>query len=306
MNIFKGKLQQLNAFNGRIRKKLSGLTVEITSLNTFSEVTIKKEKPFSGRWYEKTRFSGSVSRIPAIYRFLKAWSKFFSKHEAKATTAPAIPVEVDNAFVVETDATPSAHEAKCVTVDQKTRFSVFADLNGYRLALLKFIRDIRMKNNVRVIAADGRLAKFVKALKLKRTSAVAKADSAAIESRLNRVKNSVEATTITGEAECVQSNRVIQPNKTANAEAADGVDVTVNRAMATSCKATPFAWFLSVYTDGTLHIFQTISGVQSENTVEIDTEAESVYWANAFVRDGVADLVFAQTEPQTSGELELI
>lgn len=306
MNIFKGKLQRLNGFSGKIKKKLSGLTVEITPLNAFSKVTIKKEKPFSGRWYDKTRFSGSVSRIPAIYRFLKAWSKFFSKYEAKATTAPAKLIEIDTAFVDETDVKPSAHEAKCVTVDQKTRFSVFADLNGYKLALLKFIKGIRMKNDVFLIAADGRLAKYRKALKLNRKSKAEAADSAIIESRLNKVKNGVIAPAITGEAECIQFTEEMPNGKTATVETADTIGVNVSRAMVHSYKAAPFTWFLSEYTDGTLHIFQAVSGVQTGNSVEIDTESESVYWANALVRDGVANLVFAQTEPQTSGELELI
>lgn len=329
MNIFKGKLQQLNAFNGKIRKKTSELTVEILPLNAFSKVTIRSEKPFGGRWYDKIRFSGSVSRIPAIYRFLKAWSKFFSRHEAKAITAPAKLIEIDTAFVDKADAKTSAHEAKCVTIDQKARIVTSVNPNAYRRAALRFFHRILVKTDALAIAANGVVAKYRKRLGLlKRKARVFVADSAIIASRLNRVKNGVIAPAIKAEAECIQSNRVLQHGKTAtaesaeadcvqyirvvtndmtaNAEAAGGLVVGVNRAIADSCSVAPCVWFFPEYTDGTLQIFQSVSGVQSGNAVEIDTENESVYWANAFVRDGVANLVFAQTEPQTSGELELI
>jgi hypothetical protein len=329
VNIFKGKLQQLNTFNGKIRKKTSELTVEILPLNAFSKVTIRSEKPFGGRWYDKIRFSGSVSRIPAIYRFLKAWSTLFDKHEAKANAAPSILVEVDSAFSDKTDATPSAHEAKNVTIDQKARIVTSVNLNAYKRAALRFFPRVFMAHDSFAIAANGVVAKYNRLLgKLKRNVRVSTADSAIIESQLNKVKNGVIAPAIKAEAECIQSNRVIQHGKTAtaesaeadcvqyirvvtndmtaNAEAAGGLVVGVNRAIADSCSVAPCVWFFPEYTDGTLRIFQAISGVQSGNAVEIDTETENVYWANAFVRDGVANLVFAQTEPQTSGELELI
>jgi hypothetical protein len=326
-------------FNGEICNK-GGLFAQIhdhtvrffTKLQPTERVSAKianVDKPFNGRWYERVRFGGSVSRIPAIYRFLKAWSKFFSKHEAKAATAPAKLIEIDTAFVDETDVKPSAHEAKCVTIDQKARIVTSVNLNAYKRAALRFFPRVFMAHDSFAIAANGVVAKYNRLLgKLKRNVRVSTADSAIIESQLNKVKNGVIAPAIKAEAECIQSNRVIQHGKTAtaevaeadcvqyirvvtndmtaNAEAAGGSDMGVNRSVADSCSATPCVWFFPEYTDGTLQIFQSVSGVQSGNTVEIDTESESVYWANAFVRDGVANLVFAQTEPQTSGELELI
>lgn len=306
MKNFSGEIRTKNGLVAQIHDRTVRFFAKLQPEEKVSAKIEKIDKPFHGRWYERISFGGSVNRIPAIYRFLRAWSKFFSKHEAKTLAAPAIPIEIDTAFADKTDVTPSAHDAKIVSINQKARIARSVKLKMHWLALLKFIKGIGMKNNVRVIAVHGRIAKYRKALKLNRRTRVATADSSIIESRLNKVQNAIDATTITAEAECVEYTEEVPVGKTATAEAADGVDLRINRAMVHSYKAAPYAWFLSVYTDGTLHILQAISGVQSENTVEIDMEDESVYWANAFVRDGVADLVFAQTEPQTSGELELI
>lgn len=306
MKNFSGEIRKENGLVAQIHDRTVRFFAKLQPTERLSAKIAKVDKPFNGRWYDKIRFSGSVSRIPAIYRFLKAWSKFFSKHEAKALTAPAKLIEIDTALVDKADAKPSAHEAKCVTIDQKARIVGFVNLRMSWLALLKFIKGIRMKNNVRVIVADGRIAKYRKALKLNRSTRIASVDSAIIKSRLNKVQNAIDATTITAEAECVEYTEEVPVGKTATAEVADGVDLSINRAMVHSYKAAPYAWFLSEYTDGTLHIYQCMSGVQSADSVEIDTEEESVYWANAMVSSGVMSLVFAQTEPQESGELELI
>lgn len=302
-------------FNGEIRNK-SGLVAQIhdRTVRFFAKLQpterlsakiAKVDKPFNGRWYEMVRFGGSISRIPAIYRFLKAWSKFFSRHEAKALAAPAKLIEIDTAFVDETDVTPSAHEAKCVTIDHKARIARFVNLRMSWLALLIFIKGIGMRHDVRVNTADGIIAKYRKRLDLKRLAKVATAGSAIVKRRLS-LKNRVAVKGITGEAECIKFTGKVTTGKTATAESAESIGVSINRTFTHSYSAAPFTWFLSEYTNGTLHIFQAVSGVQSGNAVEIDTESESVYWASAFVRDGVANLVFAQTEPQTSGELELI
>lgn len=329
MKNFSGEISKKSGLVAQIHDRTARFFAKLQPAEIVSAQIKKIDKPFHGRWYEKIRFGGSISRLPAIYRFLKAWSKFFSKHEAKANTAPAISVEIDTAFVDKADAKTSAHEAKCVTIDQKARIVTSVNPNAYRRAALRFFHRILVKTDALAIATNGVVAKYRKRLGLlKRNARVFVADSSIIASRLNRVKNGVIAPAIKAEAECIQSNRVLQHGKmataesaeadcvqyirvvtndmTANAEAAGGSDMGVNRSVADSCSATPCVWFFPEYTDGTLQIFQSVSGVQSGNTVEIDTESESVYWANAFVRDGVANLVFAQTEPQTSGELELI
>ena len=306
MKIFKGKLQQLNAFSGKIRRKRLGLTVEILPLNAFSEVTIRKEKMFSGRWYDKIRFSGSVNPLPALYRFLSAWSKFFSRHEAKAITAPTIPVEIDTAFVDETDATPSAHEAKCVTIDQKARIVRFVNLKMSWIALLKFIKGIGMKHDVRVNTADGIIAKYRKRLDLKRLAKGVVAGSAVIESQLNKVKNGVIAPAITGEAECIKFTGKVLSGKTAKAETADTIDVSVDRAMVHSYKAAPFAWFMTEQSGNRVKIFQAFSAIQSSNRVAIDKESESAYWANPHIEGNRAKLVFAESAIQNDNRLELI
>ena len=306
MKNFTGEILKKSGLVAQIHDRTVRFFVKLQPEEKVSAEIKKNDKPFNGRWYEKISFGGSVIRIPALYRFLSAWSKFFSKHEAKAITAPAKLIEIDTAFTDEPDVKPSAHEAKCVTIDQKARIVRFINLRMSWLALLRFIKGIGTKNNVRVHIADGIVAKYRKRLELKRLTKAVAADSAIIKNRFLKVRNGVKATAITGEAECIKFVKEVPNGKTAKAETADSLDANVNRAMVHSYRAAPFIWFLPEYADGTLHIFQSVSGVQSGNTVEIDTESESVYWANALVRDGVANLVFAQTEPQTSGELELI
>ena len=64
-------------------------------------------------------------------------------------------------------------------------------------------------------------------------------------------------------------------------------------------------WFGPDFEDGVLTIYQAFSGVQDEDVVEIDMEEQSAYWANAFLSDGILDLVFVETAEQNGDILEV-
>jgi hypothetical protein len=143
-------------------------------------------------------------------------------------------------------------------------------------------------------------------VRLKRKADPVAAPAAIAEARYNTLHTALTAAAIAASAAVSTARKIQALAITIEPVAAPATVGGAARSITTTYNAAPYAWFLTEYTDGTAHVHQCVSGVQSGNTVEIDMEAESVYWANAFTHDGTANLVFAQTEPQTSGELELI
>jgi len=307
MSFIVGKLHRKGKLSGSMSSQPPELQATVTQVDISPRAAISRDGEYSGKWLKAgSCFSGVPKPLDILYRFVSTKLRILTGHKTKAIAVPAIPVEAERGVSADLAVKPSAHETVCPVTDQKTRFSVSVKLSAYRRAALVFIRNIRMKSIARVIAADGKIAKYIKAMKLNCKSKAVAADSAIMESRFNKVKNSVDATAITANAACTESKKVVQSQRTIKAEAANAIAINGNRAFASTFTAALYAWYLPEYADGALHIFQCVSGIQSSDTVEIDMETESAYWANAFVRDGVANLLFAQTEPHTSGELELI
>jgi hypothetical protein len=216
-------------------------------------------------------------------------------------------MEADTAFQTATDVSLSADPATDVKVDDKIRLAVLAGLVAYVRASCKHIRDVLMCHVAGLTAAGSAVTKFTEILKVFRKSEAEAAESAIAESRFNSFTNDHDA--LGSSAPTVDTPAVetsFSTEDTATGSTGTVADVSVQGMQETVSSAGLATWIFPEYADGVLTIFQVFSGVQSADTVEVDLEEDSVYWANNTVKNGVLSLVFAQTEPQTDNELKVI
>lgn len=306
MSIFDGKLRRLDKLGGNLTDKKPQLRVKVTPLNDVPNVTLSSRGGFSGAWERAGKvFAGAARPLHILYRFLAGSGWIRSGFSAKAGTAPAQEIQADSAPVADVDAPLTAQPAQEVTAHAQPHVSVWAQLAAYNRAAAVTLSKIFTGKLAHALAAPGALARYRKRVELERISKAEAAGSAIMESRFNRFTSENEAAPATAPA----TETAINTAFTAESEAAPGSaatqDVNGQCIAPVSVKAAPYTWFFAELTDGTLSLFQVFSGVQSGNTLEIDMETESVYWANPFVHDGVLELVFAADTAQTDNILEV-
>lgn len=306
MSIYSGKLRRLDKLGGSLTDKKPQLRVEITPLNDVPKVTLSQRGGFSGAWERAGKFFGGAARpLSILYRFLAARVGVLNGRKAKAGTAPAQEIKADSAPVAGVDAPLIARPVQEVKVHARPHASVWAQLSAYNRAATVYIVKIFTGRLARAVAAPGVLAKYRKRVELELVSKAEAAGSAIMESRFNSFTSKDEALANSAPAEETAASVAFVAGESATASSAPTHDVNDQRIVNISVKAAPYMWFLPEQTVGTLSLFQVFSGVQSGNTLEIDMEAESVYWANAFANNGVLDLVFAAETTQTNNILEV-
>lgn len=306
MSIFNGKFRRVDKLTGNLTDKKPQLRVKITPLNDVPKVTLSQRGGFSATWEKTGRvFAGAARPLSILYRFLAARVGVLTGRKAKAITAPAQEIEANSDPVAGVDAPLIARPVQEVKVHAQPHASVWAQLAAYSRAAAVYIVKIFTGLLARAVVAPGVLAKYRRRVDLERVSKAEAAASAIMESRFNRFTSENEALANTAPAEETAAHRVTAAATTAAPGSATVQGVTIQRIVNISVKAAPYMWFLPEQTVGTLSLFQVFSGVQSGNTLEIDMEAESVYWANAFANNGVLDLVFAAETTQTNNILEV-
>jgi len=306
MSIYKGRFQQVETPKGKFEPKKK-LSVQISPITVVGNVRIRCINALKGEMERQGTFGGSVKRLSVRYVFLAAVVRFFDWCVAVLGTAPAKEMESDTAIQASKEAPLSADPVAEVKVNGKIRFSVLAGLVAYARAPFRHIRDILMHHVAGLTAADSAVAKFAETMKVFRKSVAEAVKSAIAESRFNSFTNDHDAlgsSAPTVDIPAVETSFTTADTATGSTGTAADVGVQDEIKMAT--KAGLFTWFLPEYEDGALTIFQVFSGVQSADTVEVDLEEDSVYWANNINQNGVLSLVFAQTDPQTENELKVI
>lgn len=304
----KGTLRQLLPLKGKateLTPKLNGTLEPVDRLS--GELTAKGS--FSGVLSQVGKNLGIVAnKLLVLYRFLSASDSIITRHKARADAAPAKEITAESAIQTSVEAPAKAQPAKAVTVDSKAYASVVARLVAYNRAALQYIKGIAMAHSVKPVSAPGAVGRYIKAVKLGRVSKAEAAPGTIAESRYNVQNVGVKAAA--EKAPAVDSpvfEREMPVEVTAKAGKATTIATTINPFIGVTCTARPYCWFMPEQDGDTLTIYQALfSGIQNGDTLEIDMEDESAYWANATVDGDTLNLVFVASATQTDDELELI
>ena len=304
MSIYTGKVKK-ERLKGEVTK-IPGVKARVSNHKGIIAEIFPIPK-YAGKFYGVTSFSGSMKLRNLMYRFLSAKKRMLLGRKSKANSAPAVDVKIDSAFHESKEAIVSTHPAKGISVDQKERVSVFANLSAYIRAGCVYIKQLFLKSTAKLQSAHGVLAKYTTAVKLKLTSKAIAAKAEFIISLFNKVQAGKEAAGSSAHAHIVPATEsTLTEEYTATASTATVADAVSNNSIRLLHRAPIASWCLPDQDGNILQFFQVFSGVQSGNMLEIDFEKDSVYWANAKATDGTLNLVFAQTEPQTDNELKVI
>lgn len=306
MSIFSGKLTPRGGVTARVEEKTPKLTATITDKTGGPKATISPVAGFSGSWARAGRFFSAVARPLAIlYRFLSYRRGIAVSHSAKANAAPTVELQADSQVQAETAANAAAVPVAAAKVNQAERVGVYARATAYALALGRYIRGIAVGWKATAGTAPGAVAKYRRTVALRQSAAASPAPGAIAESRKNKIPT---ATVICGQfAEAIPGGATMDAKAELTAAAttatpvAGVVDLRINLVLT----ARASWWFLPEQVGDTLELLQVFSGIQDGETVEIDMETESAYWANAFVEDGTLNLVFAETATQTDNSMEV-
>ena len=304
---YKGTIQQIGTSPKGELKSKPKLFARISPVTGVGDVRIRCTNAMKGEMEKQGGLGGSVKRLSVRYVFLAAVVRFCDRFTAVLGTAPATEMESDTAIQASKEAPLSADLAKEIKVDSAFQFSVFAGLVAYVRTPFVYMGNVLMHSVARLIAADGAVAKGIRNVTIGLKVTVLEVASTIARSKMNRVLADSEAVGSTvPTVDTTASGTTVTTGSTATGTTGSATDVEACGVQKTVAHAGVFTWFLPEYADGTLSIFQIFSGVQSADAVEVDLEADSVYWANNFSRDGVLSLVFAQTEPQNDNELKVI
>ena len=307
MNRYNGTIKRLVDFRGNVDAGKVKLKAKIAKADSVLNVKFNTAKNYITNIKNTTIFNGIVTRLNLTYRFIFAKSAIITKSEAKTRTAPAVEIEADSEVKASKSAPISTHPAMGIAVNQKEKVSVYAKLVAYRRAGLVFIKKILMPHTAKLTASPGVLTKYREIMGFNVDSKAGTADSTILESRNNKFATGYNAVGSSAPAQIVPVTEAkFTETHTAKASTAAVVPVDIDSAFKISHIARLYAWFLPDIDGHTMTIYQTFSGVQSGDAVEIDTETESAYWANAFNEGGVLNLVFTETVTQTGKILEVV
>ena len=308
MSIFNAKIQRRGGVSGKLRDQTPHLAVEITPVNEAPRATITSRGGFVGAFSRVGKiFAGAVRPLSIIYRFLASrHNRIISTHTARPVSAPAVDLKTDSKFTDKLTAGMAARPTADMKADAGVKVSLYAKLVAYRRAGLRHIKSLLFKRTAKLTAAQGALVKHKAEMPLSVKIQAMAAPGAIMESRYNRIKENHKAAAISAPAEIAKVETTLTAAHTAKATTAAAVSVGLSSVLNVSHRAPLYAWFFAEQDGDTLYIPQVFSGVQSGNTVEIDMETESAYWANAFNRDGVLELVFAETATPNDNTLEVV
>lgn len=242
--IIKGTIKRLNVLNGKMKKKLHGLKIQILPVNTFAVSEIKPVHNYNAKWNKGLSFGGIVKRLNAIFRFLSTKDRIIQKHKAKAISAPVVDVQVDSTFQTGKEAPLSAHPAKGIAVNHKEWISVSVKLSAYIRAGCRYIKKLFFKTTARLKAASSAVTKYTETLKFKRKAKAIAVGSEIIKSRFNKVQTGFEATGSSAPAHTVPAiENTFSAEHTATASTGTAVALIFDPALNVSTMAKlNFAW----------------------------------------------------------------
>lgn len=307
MKTFDGNVEERIFVSGKVQKAEPDFTADVKPKSEIAEAKVKKENVFSAiALFALNAVAGVVKVLTALYRFIFSHSIIKQTHNANASTAPATMIESDTEIKSKNEANLSTAPVQDASIDSKVKTSVYAKLVAYRRAAAVYIKSILTPHEAKLEAAPGKVARYRKDVKLKRTSEAIAADSAIMDSPFNRVETGCDAVAESALAKVVPGvETTFTAEHTATASTAGVAPVNINSLFKVSHIARLYAWFLSEQNGNELKLFQSFSGIQSGDVLEIDLEAESAYWANATVTDGTLNLIFAETVTRADKTLEV-
>lgn len=308
MSIFNAKIQRRGGVSGKLSDQTPRLAVEITPVNEAPSATITSRGGFVGAFSRAGKiFAGAVRPLSIIYRFLASGhNRIISTHTARPISAPAVDLKAESKFTDKLTAGMAARPTVDMKADAAVKVSLSAKLVAYRRAGLRHIKSLLFKRTAKLTAARGALVKHKAEMPLSVKIQAVAAPGTVMESRYNTVKQTHEAAAISAPAEIAKVETTLTAAHTAKASTAAAVSIGLSSVLKVSHRAPLYAWFFAEQDGNTLYIPQVFSGIQAGNTLEIDLETESAYWANPIVDGNVMNLNFVYQTTQENDKLEVI
>ena len=304
MGIYSGKFKRERLY-GEI-KEIPGVKGRITKPKRMSaEVT--PIPSYRAKWGGGIFFSAVTTVLDFICRFIDIRSVLRVRHKVKPHTAPGKEIEADRTQGIEKTAPLESAEAAEINAHCVVLLNLPVRLNAYVRAGLAYARRILMGRSVNVTTSPGACAKYHETIPIELTSEAETAKAETMQRKNSEIVTELVSAGMSAPARCpvveqeVETQAEAQPGTTANI-----AEVGINAEAKTTKIARLYSWCLPEVDGDSVKLFQIFSGVQNYDTLEIDLEEESAYWANAFNENGVMTLVFAQTEPQSGNILEVV
>ena len=303
---YKGYIFHRVKLVGKIFKRIN-LNAKVETRELFGKVGIYPRILVKGSMQVRPGRSGSIKWLDVRYAFTSAVSTIVTKCKAALSAGKAKEVKADTAVRTESDVNLTSNHATQITAKKDIRTVSGVKLVAYFKAGMVYMKKVLTSHNVNLTRAKGAIARYKKKVATKHTADIAKAETSVTEC-FRIVGNEVTANCSKAPAnDGLGVDKKTQTETTATASTAGATGIGINSVMPSAKHTARLSCWYPYEQDGdTLSMTQIFSGVQNYDTLEIDLEETSAYWANAFNENGVMTLVFAQTEPQNGNILEVV
>jgi hypothetical protein len=307
MSIFNGKLTPRGGVKAQVEDRTPKLTATITDKTGGPKATIAPVGGFTGAFQRAGKFFTAAARpLSILYRFLSYRRGVAVSHSAEANAAPTVEGYADNDVAAQVNAQAATVPVQQASVNQKERVRVFARGVAYARAAAAYIRGIALGLRAAAEAAPGSAAQYRAGVKMAKTAKATHASGVIAESRKNKIPTAAVAggqfvAAAVGNPNMELPDLELSASAVAAYPVAAVADLQINLVL--SAKA---AWWFYPEQDGdALHFVQAFSGMQTGDTLEIDMEEESRFYANAYADGAAPILSSAETATMTNNTLEV-
>lgn len=270
MSIFNGKWTRRGGVTAQVEDKTPHLTVTVTPKNDGPRASIRPTGGFDGAWERVGKaFSGIARPLAVLYRFLAYRKGVAVSHSAKASTAPTVAGQADNAVKAETSAQAASVPTVAAKLDRRERVSVCARAVAYALVLGRYVRGIAVGFRATPEAAPGAVAKYRRPVVIQQTAKATQSPGAIAESRKNKIPTAAVvagqfAVTVPGSA-TMDAKAELTAAATTVYPVAGVVDTRIN----VTFTAKGAYWFYPEVVDGVLILRQAYSASKNGNILEV-------------------------------------
>lgn len=269
MKLFNAKIQQLNVLKGEIREKVLGLKARILPDSTIPKAEVTQITPYTGKWYKRISFRGTMEMVYIFYRFMYARVGAWLGVKAKAISAPAKTVEIDSKILSVEEAPLSSNEAAEIVANKAEKFTAVAKLVAYYRAAVVYISNILMGHSATLSAAPGASVQYQGEFHNEHTARADSAKVAIVESRYNRFTADSVAAGCAAPGEQTTAQEEFTAESTATADSAAAMGVNIQAATGTANAAKMATWMEPVVVDGVLILRQAYSATMNNDVLEV-------------------------------------
>lgn len=291
MSKYKGTLQHLNAFKGKISRYVLELKAQLTDVGPQFRGSIKRQNFFDGKLHSTFSLAGIIKKVYVAFCFFKAKKRVRVKHDANLSAVSIAEMKAPKKAKDRINAPLINAGTESTAARSSVKASTTARLVAYFKGNLAFIKKIFTPHEASLTTVKSAVASYQEEVEMKSTADIQAADTAICQS-VNKIECQVKAAGIVADTNTTAVNKIIKPK----VKAAGSTAVTSNASIVKEIKAeTTAAAVAARAAEISIHAVPKVSHT-----------AKLAMWGDPVLENGVLILKQAYSATQNDDVLEVI